>query len=293
LLRGPHAVVAVVTQPDRPRGRGRRPSPSPVAEAAARAGVACLKPEAARDPAFVAELRKRASDLGVVVAYGQFLPRSVREAPSLGYCINAHASLLPKFRGAAPVTHAILAGETETGVSVMRVEREMDAGPLAAVVTTAIGAEENAGELGARLAVLAAGAIVETIDAIARDEVRWTPQQHAAASFAPKLAACDAELDWRRPAAELVRRVRAFAPRPGAATHWGGERLRILAARALDDGVELAPGTVRGEDRRGIRVATGRGWLAPLVLQRAGARALDVESFLRGHPIPDGARFGS
>ena len=285
-------MVAVVTQPDRPRGRGRRHSPSPVAEVAARAGVACLKPEAASDPAFVAELRGRAADLGVVVAYGQFLPRPVRQAPSLGYCINAHASLLPKLRGAAPVAHAILTAETETGISVMRVEREMDAGPVAAVVKTAIGPEENAGELGARLAVLAAGAIADALDAIARGDVRWTPQDPARASFAPKLEAGDAELDWRRPAAELARRVRAFAPRPGAATHWGGERLRVLAARALDGDVDLAPGTVRGEDRSRIRVATGRGWLAPLVLQRAGSRALDVESFLRGHPIPDGARLG-
>ena len=292
LLRGPHPVVAVVTQPDRARGRGRRLSPSPVAEVAARAGVACLKPESAGDPAFLAELRARSLDLGVVVAYGQFLPKRVRETPGLGYCINAHASLLPKLRGAAPVAHAILAGETETGISVMRVEREMDAGPVAALAKTAIGPEENAGELGARLAELAAGAIADALDSIARGDVHWTPQDPARASFAPKLEPADLELDWRLPAGSLARRVRAFAPRPGAVTHRDGERLRILAARALDAEVDRAPGTVRAADRREIHVATGRGWLVPLVLQRAGARALDVESFLRGHPIPDGARFG-
>lgn len=285
-------MVAVVTQPDRARGRGRRLSPSPVAELAARAGVACLKPESVGDPACIAELHARAPDLGVVVAYGQFLPKAVREAPRLGYCINAHASLLPKLRGAAPVARAILAGETETGISVMRVEREMDAGPVAAVARTAIGPEEDAGELGARLAELAAGAIADALDSIARGDVRWTPQDPAGASFAPKLEAADLELDWRLPAAELARRVRAFAPRPGAATHRDGERLRILAARAFDAEVDRAPGTVRTADRREIFVATGRGWLAPRVLQRAGARPLDVESFLRGHPIPDGARLG-
>jgi methionyl-tRNA formyltransferase len=285
-------VVAVVTQPDRARGRGRRLSPSPVARVAARAGVACLQPESVGDPACLAELRTRAPDLGVVVAYGQFLPKRVREAPRLGYCINAHASLLPKLRGAAPVAHAILAGETETGVSVMRVEREMDAGPVAAVVRTPIGPDENAGELGARLAGLAAGAIADALDAIARGDVRWTPQDPARASFAPKLEAADQELDWQRPATELARRVRALAPRPGAATQWHGERLRILAARAADAEVDRAPGTVHALERREIRVATGRGWLAPLVLQRPGARPLDVASFLRGHPIPDGARLG-
>ncbi len=286
-------MVGVVTQPDRARGRGRRLSPSPVAELAARAGVACLKPESVGAPACVAELRARAPDLGVVVAYGQFLPRVVREAPRLGYCINAHASLLPKLRGAAPVARAILAGETETGISVMRVEREMDAGPVAAVVRTAISPDEDAGELGARLAELAAGAIADALDSIARDDVRWTPQDPARASFAPKLEAAELELDWRQPAAELARRVRAFAPRPGAATHRDGERLRILAARAFDAELDRAPGTVRTVDRREIFVATGRGWLAPRVLQRAGARPLDVESFLRGHPIADGARLGS
>lgn len=292
LLAGPHPVVAVVTQPDRARGRGRRLSPAPVAELAARAGVPCLKPAAVGDPAFVAELRERAPDLGVVVAYGQFLPKRVREAPRLGYCINAHASLLPKLRGAAPVAHAILAGERETGVSVMRVEREMDAGPVAAVVRTPIGPDENAGELGARLAELAAGAIADVVEGIARGGVRWTPQDPAWASFAPKLEAADLELDWRLPAADLARRVRALAPRPGAATRQDGERLRILAARALEAEADRAPGTVRALDRREIQVATGRGWLAPLVLQRAGGRPLDVGSFLRGHPIPDGARLG-
>jgi methionyl-tRNA formyltransferase len=160
-------------------------------------------------------------------------------------------------------------------------------------VKTPIGPDENAGDLGARLAALAADAIADAVDAIARGEVTWTPQDDARASFAPRLEAADAELDWRRPAQELARRVRAFAPRPGATTGLAGERLRILAARALEGEVDLAPGTVRGSDRAAIRVATGRGWLAPLVLQRAGGRPLDVGAFLRGHPIPDGTRLGS
>ena len=154
LLAGPHPVVGVVSQPDRPQGRGRKPKPSPVSSVALRANVPLLRPERVGDPAVVAELRGLAPDLGVVVAFGQFLPKAIRELPRLGYLINAHASLLPKYRGAAPIQRAILAGELATGVSVMRVEREMDAGPVALVRELAIGPEETGGELAQRIAAL-------------------------------------------------------------------------------------------------------------------------------------------
>jgi methionyl-tRNA formyltransferase len=292
LLAGPHRVVAVVTQPDRPRGRGQKVTPSPIAELAERAGLPILRPERVGEPAFAETVREFSADLGVVVAFGQFLPKRVRELPRLGYLINAHASLLPRHRGAAPIAHAILAGDLETGVSVMRVERAMDAGPSAVVRRTPIAADETTGELTERLAALAADAIAEAIDLVADGRIVWTPQDGARATLAPKLGPADALLDWRDTAALLARRVRAMAPRPGAFTTLQNERLRILAATALALRCDDAPGTLRLGGGAPLRIATGEGWLAPRVLQRAGGKPLDVDGFLRGHPLVDGARAG-
>lgn len=293
LLAGPHPVVAIVTQPDRPRGRGRRLSPSPVAEVAERAGVPAWRTERAGEPAFVERLRGLDADLGVVVAFGQFLPKAVRELPRAGFLLNAHASLLPRHRGAAPIAHAILAGDAESGISVMRVDREMDAGPVALVRRTPIGAEETAGELEERLAALAADAITEAVALHACGALVWRAQDASGATLAPKITVDDARLDWREPAAALARRVRAMAPRPGAWTSFQGERLRILGARALAGAGGDAPGTARaGAGDPPLRIATGEGWLAPLLLQRAGGRPLPVADFQRGHGLPDGARLG-
>jgi methionyl-tRNA formyltransferase len=282
-------VVAVVSQPDRPRGRGRRASPAPVAARALEAGVPLLRPERVGDPEGVAALARLAPDLGVVVAFGQFLPKQVRELPRLGFLVNAHASLLPRHRGAAPIAHAILAGDAETGISIMKVEREMDAGAVCLVKRTPIGPDESRGELEERLAALAADAVAEALDAIAAGRAAFAPQDGARATVAPKLGAEDAALDFGEPAAALARRVRALAPRPGAAARLGDERLRILAARAEPGPTDRAPGVIarRGE---AIRVATGDGWLVPLRLQRPGGRVLAVADWLRGASLPDGAR---
>jgi len=280
----------VVSQPDRPRGRGRQVSPSPVAERALAAGVPLLRPERVGDPEVEAALRAHAPDLGVVVAFGQFLPRRVREAPRLGYCVNAHASLLPRLRGAAPIPRAILSGERETGISVMRVEREMDAGPVALRRPTPIGPDETGGELEARLAVLAADAIAAALEEIAAGRVCWTPQDPAAASFAPKLEREEARLDPAEAAEALVRRVRAFAPRPGAFVVVSGEALRILAAHAEPGPCDLPAGTLRSGGTRALRIATREGWLVPDVLQRPGGRPLPAAEFQRGHPLENGAR---
>jgi methionyl-tRNA formyltransferase len=228
----------------------------------------------------------------VVVAFGQFLPRAIRELPRLGYLVNAHASLLPRHRGAAPIAHAILAGDRESGISVMRVEREMDAGPVALAPRLAIGAEETAGELEARLAALAADALCEALERIARGDVVWEPQDAARASFAPKLTRADAALDFREPAEALARRVRAFAPRPGAFALLAGEPLRILGARAEPGTPPAAPGSVERAGA-GLRIATGAGWLVATKLQRPGGRPLGTAEFLRGHPIADGTRLAS
>jgi methionyl-tRNA formyltransferase len=224
LLAGPHPVVAVVSQPDRRRGRGRKTSPSPVTECTLAADIPLLlRPERVGAPDVEHALREAAPDLGVVVAFGQFIPKRIRELPTRGYLLNAHASLLPRLRGAAPIARAILEGEPETGISVMRVEREMDAGAVALVRPTAIGPEENEGELSARLAQLAADAIAEAVDQVAEGRIRWTPQDPSGATLAPKLTRADAQLDFREPAERLVRRVRAMAPRPGATAWLEGE----------------------------------------------------------------------
>jgi methionyl-tRNA formyltransferase len=280
----------VVSQPDRPRGRGRKLSPSPVAERALAAEIPLLRPERVGDAEVVAALRAAAPDLGVVVAFGQFLPKAVRELPRLGYLVNAHASLLPRHRGAAPIARAILAGDAETGISVMRVDKEMDAGPVCLVERTPIGAEETTGELEGRLAALAADAIAEALGRIERGEARFVPQAHAEATLAPKLGPADARLDPARPAAELARRVRALAPRPGAALRLRGEILRVLAAHAEPGPVDRVPGAARRGDEA-LLVATGDGWLALDRVQRPGGRVLAVADFLRGFDVPDGARF--
>jgi methionyl-tRNA formyltransferase len=284
-------VVTVVTQPDRRRGRGGAASPSPVARLAERHGITLLRPERVGEPQVVEALASERPDLGVVVAFGQFLPRRIREAPTRGYLINGHASLLPRFRGAAPIAHAILAGETITGVSVMRVEREMDAGPVALTREIPIGPEETAGELSARVSQLTADAIAEVVERIAGPGIEWVEQDSAHASFAPKIERADARLNWSEPAEALVRRVRAMAPSPGAFTEWDDQMLRILAARAEPGRVDRPPGTVRRGDDVPLRIATSDGWLLPQRVQRPGGRSLDVESYLRGRPLADGARF--
>lgn len=281
-----------MSQPDRPRGRGRQVTPSPVAEVAARAGVPVLRPEQVGAPESVAALREARADLGIVVAFGQFLPKSVRTLPRLGYLMNAHASLLPRHRGAAPIARAILAGDAETGISVMRVDREMDAGPTALVRTTPIGARETTGALEVRLAAIAAEAIAEAVDLAAAGRIAWTEQDAAHATLAPKLGPEDARLDWSDAATALARRVRAMAPKPGAFTEWNGERLRLLAADAIEDAASDLPGTIRLGGAAPLRIATGAGWLAPRMLQRAGGKPLDVDAFLRGRPCRDGERLG-
>jgi len=292
LLEGPHDVVAVVSQPDRPRGRGRTVHPSPISKLALDAGVRLLRPEQVGEASVVEALRATAADLGVVVAFGQFLTRRVRELPSRGYLVNAHASLLPRHRGAAPIAHAILAGDSLTGISVMRVEREMDAGPVALVRRLAIGPEEDCGHLTQRLAALAADAIDQALDDIAADRATWQEQDPALATLAPKIDKRDAALHWSEPATALHARIRAMAPTPGARTRLAGETLSILEACVDASPTDREPGGVEVRSDGGLRIATGAGWLVPLRLQRAGGKRLDTAAFLRGRPIPDGARLG-
>lgn len=288
--------MCVVSQPDRARGRGRKTSPSPVSQLAQERGVPVLGPEEINDADVIEELRGFAPDVGVVVAYGQFIPKKVRELPSCGYLINAHASLLPKLRGAAPIARAIFTGETRTGVSVMRVEREMDGGPVALVRELEIGAEENTEELEARVGELAAIAIAQAIELIAGDRIEWNEQDASLATEAAKLERSEAQLDWLEPATQLALQIRAFAPRPGAQTLLDGDALRILGARVSSDPCDRAPGSVQLNIEPGaepLRIATGDGWLVPTRLQRAGGKPLATADFLRGRPIADGTQLGA
>jgi methionyl-tRNA formyltransferase len=253
------------------------------------AGVPLLRPERVGDAEVVMELARFAPDLGVVVAFGQFLPKRVRELPRLGL-VNAHASLLPRHRGAAPIAHAILSGDAETGISIMRVEREMDAGAVCLAKRTPIREGETRGALEERLAGLAAEAMAEALEEIAAGRAHFTPQDDALATLAPKLGPADAALDFAEPAEVLARRVRALAPRPGAAAGLRGERLRVLAARAEPGPCDRAPGVAARQGDR-LRVATGDGWLALEHLQRPGGRVLALAEFLRGCDVPDGATF--
>ena len=229
------------------------------------------------------------------MAFGQFIPKKVRELPRCGYLINAHASLLPKYRGAGPIAHAILNGEHETGISVMKIEREMDAGDVTLVQRTPIGPDENTAELTERLGTIAAEAIAEALGEIAAGRATWTEQRHDEATLAPKLEREDAVLDWNEPAEALANRVRALAPKPGAVTSLAGEALRILAGRAEPGLCDDPPGTLRrgGDDEAdAIRIATGKGWLNVTRLQRAGGKPLATADFLRGRDLPDGTRLG-
>jgi methionyl-tRNA formyltransferase len=288
LAEGPHELLGVISQPDRPRGRGRKDEPTPIRSEAEARAIPVLQPEKVGEPDAVAWMRDLEPDLGCVVAFGQFIPRSVRELPPLGL-INAHASLLPRFRGAAPVQHAILEGETETGVTIIRIVREMDAGDWCLMRRTPIGAEETAGELSARLSNLAAEALVESVDQLARGEARFQPQPTEGVTLAPKLTREFGRLSFDEPVGRILRRIRAATPWPGVDLELqpSGKRIRILRA-GLTEGAESPadPGTVvQGEGR--LRIAAMDGWIEVHSLQVPGRRAVDVAEFLRGARLAD------
>ncbi|MCH2171517.1 methionyl-tRNA formyltransferase [Myxococcota bacterium] len=295
LIAGRHDLVGVVSQPDRRQGRGRRMAASPVSQVAQRENLPLMRPDRIGDMESAHPLRALEADLGVVVAYGQFIPKQIREMPKLGLLINGHASLLPGLRGAAPIQHAILQGLGETGISIMRVVREMDAGPVALQRTLTIEPEDDSASLGTRLAALCAECVDAGLDLIADDRAVFVEQDEAKVTYAPKIGRQDAELDFCHDAIDLARRVRAMAPSPGARTSHDGTRLTILAARAVPDPTPTRdePGTIRKLSGDALGIATGSGWLVPLRVQRAGGRAMEIEAYLRGHPIDEGARLGS
>ena len=290
LQSGSHTVAAVVTQPDRPRGRHQRLQHTPV-KAAARAFAPVLQPERIRTPEFVAELQSFQSDLGVVAAYGRILPDGVLAVPRLGM-INVHASLLPKYRGAAPVHRAVMNGDVETGVTIMRVVRELDAGPMFARVVTPIGPDDTSDVVEQRLAESGARLLVEVIDRIADGSAREEPQDDSQATYAPKITREEGPIDWSQPAAAIHNKVRGLYPWPHASTTIAGERTLILRSSALEGSTDAAPGTVVDVARDAIHVSTGVGTLSLEQLKPEGRRAMSAREFLAGRPLTTGTRLG-
>jgi methionyl-tRNA formyltransferase len=283
-------VVGVYTQPDRPAGRGNKLTPPPVKVLAESRGVPVFQPAKLRAPEVVEGLRQLAPDLIVVVAYGQILPKSVLEIPKFG-CINVHASLLPKYRGAAPINKAVIDGESETGVTTMLMDVGLDTGPMLVKRSLPIGPEETAGELHDRLARLGREAMEETLRLLCAGTLKPEAQDDSASCYAPMMKKEDGRIDWRRSAAEIHNQVRGLDPWPGAYTCLDGEVLKI-AQTAPEEGVG-EPGTVVSADRDGVRVACAGGVLKIGALQLPGKKRLSAGEFLRGRPIPPGTRLES
>jgi methionyl-tRNA formyltransferase len=280
LIGAGHEVAAVYTQPPRPGGRrGREPTPSPVQRRAEAAGLEVRTPLTLRDAEEQARFRALELDAAVVAAYGLILPVPVLEAPRWG-CLNVHASLLPRWRGAAPIQRAILASDEKTGVTIMAMEKGLDTGPMLAVRETGVRGK-TAGELTGELADIGAGLMAEVLERI--DTLPRRPQPDAGVTYAHKIEKHEARLDFNLPAAELERRVRAFNPSPGAYLEYAGERIKIHAAAVSPE--SGAPGTVLDY---ALTIACGEGALRPLALQRAGRGVVSAGELLRGFPISPG-----
>ena len=286
-------VLAVVTQPDRPRGRELKLQASPVKQAAASRGLRVLQPERAREEGFIGELRGLQPDLIAVAAYGQILPKAILELPRFG-CLNVHTSLLPKYRGAAPIQWAILNDEAETGVTIMKMDAGLDTGDILTQAATPIRAEDNAQTLHDRLGKIGAELLVSTIRDHVAGKITPRPQPAEGASHARKITKEDGRLDWTQPARALWNRVRAFTPWPGAFTQLPGQTppqlLKIWQAEVVAG--SGAPGEIIAAEKTGPVIACGDEALRILELQREGGRRMSAGDFLAGHSLKPGVRFG-
>ncbi|OLC34542.1 MAG: methionyl-tRNA formyltransferase [Candidatus Rokubacteria bacterium 13_1_40CM_4_69_5] len=283
-----HEVVAVVTQPDRPAHRGQRLTPPPVKARATAAGLPVLQPARLREPEWPARLRALAPAVAVVVAFGQILPKAVLDVPARG-SINVHASLLPRYRGAAPVARAIMRGETVTGITTFKMDEGMDTGPiLLQSDPVPIGPEETAGELAARLAVLGAEVLIDTLARL--DTLTPVPQRHAEATSAPRLKRSDGYLDWDRPASQLVNVIRGCNPWPGALTTSGVGRLTIWRATVVGSGHLNPPGMLGHHEGR-VVISAADGAVLPIEVQPENKRRMPWAEYLRGARLAAGARF--
>jgi methionyl-tRNA formyltransferase len=290
LLGSRHSVVAAVTQPDRPRGRGQKTSDTPVKACAASAGLQILQPDTLKDGSFAAVLTGLDADLGVVAAYGKILTDAVLRAPRLGM-LNVHASLLPRYRGAAPIHRAVMAGERETGITIMRVVKALDAGPMLAAARRPIGPDETSDEVERDLARIGARLLVATIDRLVEGELAEVEQVESEATYARRLTKDDGLVDWALPAERIHNLIRGLHPWPHAFTLLDRKRYILLRSTASSEGADAPPGTIIEADGDRLRVAAGSGVVNVLELQAEGKRPMSAREFLAGHPLRTGAVF--
>jgi methionyl-tRNA formyltransferase len=282
-----------VTQPDRARGRGQRVVPAPVKDFAVTHGIPLIQPERLRDPAVEASIRSWQPDLGVVAAYGRIIPPHLLAIPAHGM-INVHASLLPKYRGAAPVQRAVIAGEPETGVTIMRVAEELDTGNMFAHATRPIGPDERSETIERDLAGRGARLLVEVVDAIATGTARETPQDHARSTYAPRLTREEGLIDWSLSATDIHNRVRGLSPWPHAYSFLDGQRLILTATQVAAERTDAPPGAIVRILPDRLLVATGGGGqIAVLEVQPEGRRAMAARDYLAGHSMAPGGRFSN
>ncbi|MFV0665380.1 methionyl-tRNA formyltransferase [Denitromonas sp.] len=287
LIDGGVDVVLVLTQPDRPAGRGMKLQPSAVKQVALAHGIAVDQPEKLRTPEQQAALRAAAPDVLVVAAYGLILPQAVLDIPRLG-CLNIHASLLPRWRGAAPIHRAIEAGDTETGITIMQMDAGLDTGDMLLRQAVPIPPDATTASLHDALARLGGEMIVDALCRLAVQSLDAEPQPAEGVTYAHKIAKAEARLDWRRPAVELARQIRAFDPFPGAVAEFDGRPIKLWQATVTD--AAGAPGTVLRADADGVRIACGEGALCVTVLQLPGGRRVPAADFLQACPLPAGAQ---
>jgi len=292
LLDSRHEVAGVVTQPDRPRGRGQKVTDAPVKALALAHHLPILQPDRLKPPEVAEALRAWRPDLGVVAAYGRIIPEALLSIPRLGM-INVHASLLPKYRGAAPVHRAVIAGDAETGITIMRVVKELDAGSMFDTVTRSIGPNETSDVVEESLAHLGAELLLSVVDRMETGAAREIPQDDAKATYAHRLTKEEGLIDWSQPASAIHNRVRGLYPWPHAYTFLDGARLIVLQSVPDSTAATSPPGTVLNVSRDAIQVATGEGQLAILQLQAEGRRPMTVREFTAGNPIRQGAVFRS
>jgi methionyl-tRNA formyltransferase len=291
LLNSGHEIVGVYTQPDRPSGRGRKAAPGPVKSLALAHGLPVLQPESLKSPEEQDKMRALGADLLAVAAYGLILPKAALDMPRLG-SVNVHASLLPRWRGAAPIQRAILAGDRETGITIMFIEPKLDSGPMLLKAATPIAPLETAGELHDRLALLGAEALRQCLPGLEARSLQGEIQDESLTTCAPKLDKSEAALDWTRSAAELERQVRAFNPWPVAETACRGAVLRVWRAQALEETAAGAPGEALDTGSKTLDIATGDGVLRLLEVQAPGGKRLSAADFLNGRNLR-GVRLGS
>jgi len=288
LVASEHEVAAVVTQPDKPKGRGKEIHMSPVKECALKHNIPVYQPVRARDEAFVEEMRTLKPDAMVVIAFGQILPKSLLDLPKYG-CVNIHASLLPKYRGAAPIQWAVINGDEETGITTMMMDVEMDTGDMLEKTVVKLNPDETGGSLFDRLSLLGGDLILSTLSKLEKGEITPQPQDHAQATYVKKISKSMGDIDWTMDAVSIERLVRGLNPWPSAFTRWNGKMLKIWEAKVLPNLETKAPcGSVISASDEGLKIQTGNGVLCVTSLQLEGKKRMDTAAFLRGYQVESG-----